>query len=281
MGDLSVQEMIKIANGFMLNAPPGEFMEVVTDVRGLLADDSIINDTAPATFRQYNTDQMLQVKNGNSDTLVSKYGEVNANEYQDPRGGSVFSFDHIRQQVTGSRAIGAELDGQVEPFRSAVDAAVDKYTKEFYMNGSSAVYGSKQGGDFNVTICISSAKYNPNNFWNGRWRSVWVCTFKPNGQVSLQGTIKVCVHYYEDGNVQLNTEVNKTVSAPGGNAQVTAENIIKAIRKEEAAYQQSVENSYATMGDTTFKALRRVLPITRMKIDWNKIRNMKMGGNSN
>jgi len=61
MGDLSVQEMIKIANGFMLNAPPGEFMEVVTDVRGLLADDSIINDTAPATFRQYNTDQMLQV----------------------------------------------------------------------------------------------------------------------------------------------------------------------------------------------------------------------------
>jgi len=281
MSDLSPQEKIKIANGFMLNAPPGEFMEVVTDVRGLLEDDSIINDTAPATFRQYNTDQMLQVKNGNSDALVTKYGEVSASDYQDPRAGSIFSFDHIRQQVTGSRPIGGELDGQVEPFRSAIDGAVDKYTKEFYMSGSSAVYGSKQGGDFNVTICISSAKYNPNNFWNGRWRSVWVCTFKPNGQVNLQGTMKVCVHYYEDGNVQLNTEVNKTVSAPGGNPQVTAENIIKAIRKEEAAYQQSVENSYATMGDTTFKALRRVLPITRMKIDWNKIRNMKMGGSSN
>lgn len=62
MSDLSPQEKIKIANGFMLNAPPGEFMEVVTDVRGLLEDDSIINDTAPATFRQYNTDQMLQVQ---------------------------------------------------------------------------------------------------------------------------------------------------------------------------------------------------------------------------
>jgi capping protein (actin filament) muscle Z-line, alpha len=56
---------------------------------------------------------------------------------------------------------------------------------------------------------------------------------------------------------------------------------VKAIRKEEANYQQNIENSYATMGDTTFKALRRVLPITRMKIDWNKIRNMKMGSGSN
>ena len=64
MSDLSAQEMIKIANGFMLNAPPGEFMEVVTDVRGLLGDDSIINDSAPQTFRQYNTNQMLQVGGG-------------------------------------------------------------------------------------------------------------------------------------------------------------------------------------------------------------------------
>jgi capping protein (actin filament) muscle Z-line, alpha len=84
------------------------------------------------------------------------------------------------------------------------------------MNGTSAIYSSKQGGDFVITVCISSAKFNPNNFWNGRWRSTWTCTFKPNGQINLQGTLKVCVHYYEDGNVQLNTEVNKSVSSPGG-----------------------------------------------------------------
>jgi capping protein (actin filament) muscle Z-line, alpha len=72
MSDLSPQEKIKIANGFMLNAPPGEFMEVVTDVRGLLEDDSIINDTAPATFRQYNTDQMLQVQRERGERRVAE-----------------------------------------------------------------------------------------------------------------------------------------------------------------------------------------------------------------
>jgi capping protein alpha len=278
MGDITEEDMIQIANNFLLASPPGEFMEVVTDVRGLLPDDSIINDTAPITFREYNTDQMLQVYNGDRDVLVTKQGEVSDGEYLDPRGGQVFSFDHIRQEVTGSRAIGGELDAQVEPYRSVIDGAFEKYAREFYMNGTSAVYGSKSGGDFVVTMCLSSSKFNPNNFWNGRWRSVWTATFKPNGQVSLSGTIKICVHYYEDGNVQLNSEVTRTASVAGGNAQATADNIIKAVRKEEANYQAAVENSYATMGDTTFKALRRVLTIMRTKIDWNKIRSMKMGG---
>jgi hypothetical protein len=34
------------------------------DVRTLLPDEKLINDTAPATFREYNTDQMLRVPNG-------------------------------------------------------------------------------------------------------------------------------------------------------------------------------------------------------------------------
>lgn len=57
-----------------------------------------------------------------------------------------------------------------------------------------------------------------------------------------------------------------------------AQNVIKAVAKSDQSYQQSLDSSYATMSDTTFKALRRALPITRTKIDWNKIRNYKIGG---
>jgi len=53
------------------------------------------------------------------------------------------------------------------------------------------------------------------SYRNGRWRSVW--TAKISGsKVTLNGHIQVNVHYYEDGNVQLNTEFKKSVPAEGG-----------------------------------------------------------------
>lgn len=95
----------------------------------------------------------------------------------------------------------------------------------------------------------------------------------------MSGNIKVIVHYYEDGNVQLNANFNtKAKITPGANQEATAKAVVEAIQKAEASYQQSLDSSYATMGDTTFKALRRALPITRTKVDWNKIKNYKLGG---
>jgi len=280
MAEVTDQEIIQIANSFLLASPPGEFMEVVTDVRGLLQDDTIINDSAPATFREWNTDQMLQVKSpkGDHEVLITKYGEVNDAEYLDPRGGCVVQFDHIRQEVVGSRPISGELDRSVEDFRSAFDNAAHDYVQEHFINGGATVYGGKQGGQTNITICISSSKFNPNNFWNGRWRSVWQCTFSGSGKITLTGNIRLQVHYYEDGNVQLVSNTDKQGSANGGDAKTAATNALKQISRIEAEFQEALNQSYNVMGDTTFKALRRMLPITKKKMEWDirRIEALKM-----
>jgi len=272
MSDATQEELIEIANNFLLNAPPGELMEVVTDIRSLLPNESMINESAPRTFREYNTEQMVQVQSPGHQhkVLITKYGEVSDGEYLDPKGGQILMFDHIKQEVTGKRGISDELDSSLEAMRSAFEKQAFEYVSQHYSHGTCTVYGK----DGQIIICISSARFNPNNFWNGRWRSVW--TFQGG---ELVGHFKICVHYYEDGNVQLNSDSTQKVAlAESGNPDTVAAAALKAITKAEHTFHQSLDQSYTTMGETTFKALRRALPITRTKIDWNKIKNYKIGG---
>jgi len=281
MATASTEDIKKIVNGFLLNAPPGEFHEVVTDVRNLLNNDALLNEIATDTFREYNTQQMLVVDSGNGShkCLIAKAGEASPSEYLDPSGGHVVTFDHFKQEVTGTRNIAGELDSDAEPWRSAVQNKVDDYVKNHYDHGAGAVYSSKQGSStIIITICISSSIYSGTNFYNGRWRSVW--TVKISGsKAEMEGNIRVQVHYYEDGNVQLNTNITKKKDGLSAKDPTSvAEAVIKAIFDIETDFQNNLDINYDKMNSTTFKSLRRQLPVFATRINWPKISQYTIGG---
>jgi len=212
MASVTTEDIKKIVNNFLLCAPPGEFHEVVTDVRSLLNNDNLLNEIAVETFKEYNTQQMHIVNSPNRDhkVLITKHGEVrnNTNEYLDPQGNQVIAFDHFKQEVSGSRPISTELDSDAEPWRSAIESKVLEYVRSYYDRGAGTVYASTAKSTTTVTICISSALFSGANYYNGRWRSVWTVQIA-GGKANLEGTIRLQVHYYEDGNVQLNTNLTK------------------------------------------------------------------------
>ncbi|GBC09088.1 hypothetical protein RclHR1_00860026 [Rhizophagus clarus] len=278
MENLSTEEKLKIVTNFLLSSPPGESDEVYNDIRVLTADDPALQTGILNALREYNTEQYITVnlplqENQENQVLVSKFGQIeNENDlYLDPKSHQAFRFDHMIRTVTDVEP--RPPDEKTEPLRSAVENAITNYVEDHFKDGVSSVYSTENG---TITIAIVDNKYNSSNFWNGRWRSTWVVDPETG---KLKGNIKVNVHYYEDGNVQLdsNKEIEVETSTTTENPAAAAAAYVRLIGKAENEYQTAVNEAYIELSENTFKSLRRSLPLTRQKLDWDKILNYKIG----
>jgi hypothetical protein len=54
-----IEEKIKIAASFLLEAPPGEFHEVLNDLRVLINNDAILQKGITSAVHQYNVSQFI------------------------------------------------------------------------------------------------------------------------------------------------------------------------------------------------------------------------------
>ena len=127
--------------------------------------------------------------------------------------------------------------------------------------------------DSKIAVLISSLKASPKNFLGGRWRTALLYDPATN---TLSGNIKVNVHYYEDGNVALSTSKSFHNIAVDGSR--NADNVIRKVAAVEKQYQEELNRTIVDMNETSFKALRRQLPVTRQKVEWEKIRGYGLGG---
>merc|ERR1712047_36343 len=259
---LSDAEKVRVAADFILHAPPGEFNEVFNDVRVLLNNDALLKDGASSAFSQYNKDQLTPVKVDGSELLglVTDHNDLGSGRFADPRSQQSFKYDHLRKEASEYKPWSP--DSEVESLRAAIEAEVTAYALNHYRHGVSATFSKPTEDGKSIVCCIEDHQFQPKNYWNGRWRSQWTVTIAGQ-QAEVVGVLKVQVHYYEDGNVQLVSSKEVKESITLGNDAEAAKELVKLMEESETDYQ--------TMSDTTFKALRRQLPVTRTKIDWNKI----------
>lgn len=260
----------QIASFFMMSAPPGEVREVLADCLKLVGDPNILSSNyVNKVLSNYNTENMVFGKDPDGKSLMcAPAGKMSEDNFVDPASGRVLTFDHKTNTFTSVTSETVDLPGNVKSYRDAIDKALQTYNDKHYKKEKcvTAVFGNESG---ELTICVSAQNTKLSAFWTGGWKSYYTLDVSGKGKKTMKGNIKVVVHYFEDGNVQLHTNMDQSADIEVGDEQSTADAVVKAISKAETSFQSELENMYVKMHQSTFKAMRRFLPMNKQNMNWN------------
>ncbi|KAL8924884.1 MAG: hypothetical protein Q9208_003767 [Pyrenodesmia sp. 3 TL-2023] len=267
-------------SAFVEGAPPGELADVIVDVKKLTVNEPKLLDSITPAFQKYNEEQLTTVKLPGSSTsthgqvLISSYNSLGDGRYYDTESQRSFAFDHQTQQKA-SDAQPYTPDSEHSDLVTSLLKSLSTHATEHYPSATTAVCPSPTS----ITLLLVSNKYSPSNFWNGRWRSTY--TLSLSSPPALTGRINVDVHYYEDGNVRLTTSKDVKEIAlegrPGLSHAALAAEVLGNIEGAEGKYQEELNRGFSALSEGSFKGLRRQLPVTRQKVEWEKVGGYRLG----
>ena len=241
-----------IVSSLVETAPPVELKEVSNDL------NSILEGNAKLTVID-SLETFVNSKGGvfSDKYIASIYNKVDhSSKYVDYVNKKAFNID-----VTSSKAIDFEdFDPQIS-YPDYFDSLQDHYPSKYAFT----IIPKEE----ETHIILVGQRLNLSNFYSGRWYSHYVIH-----DDTLSELVEIDIHYYEEGNVRLNFKDEKQVKL----TLIDASAIVNAIDKFEDDKTKQIVENFNELNHKQFKSLRRLLPVTRSKVNWGKaIGNYRLG----
>ena len=252
---------LEIAKAFLRNAPPGEYEQCTLALRSIVHSDELIDQARAETQQEWNEKECVVVEIDDHKGIICPEACVQTGKYIDPIAQEIFDYDYECRVFTKT---GQKV--QCSDFRNQLQEELSRYCLMAYKQDAAAgVYDCQDGS---INIVLRSRSVSLMNFRTGK--TIGRYNLSPDG--SLIGTISSIQHFFERGNAvcQHDGHCNKTVTF--GNAK----EVVKAIKAFEDEWLDGYKNTLESIGADVLFKLRRKMPISKTKINWE--REITVGG---
>jgi capping protein alpha len=258
----------KIRKYIIKSCPVGETKDVFVDLSKLFPSFNPEDPEVLAVMKDFNEEHLVLAKGENNLKYVVSQTGAQENFYIDQRNNQRHFVNHLEAKITASEPLEMVIDETIKIYRDEIEKKILKYKDDYYKEQDFGVfvYGEGTSDQFSFYVAISAKNLNFKNFYGGEWLSEWRIT-----KNSLIGKIRINAHFFEDGNVQLKEikNIEEKLGLIGNDPIGESAYVVELIEKLETKLQTGLDVIYENMPDQFFKAMRRILPFTNTKMEWN------------
>ena len=252
---------VKVAKYIIKKTPIGHLGKSLENLKALVGEQVMETDDVKKEIHNYGEAHLSSVENNFTNTKV-----VISNLTKDSEGFYYDQGQKVKFKIgieSGSVEEAQETESPNE-LRDIVDNKVKEYLNKCYKTDVTKynVYFA----DDKIVVLISAHNLNLKSFWSGEWLSTWEMNVNSK---QIEATLKANTYYYEEGNIQFNLDTNFKGTAQGGDNNAIAESLVEFIKTSENSVQLELEKVYDELSENYIKPLRRKLPVTGTKMNWN------------
>ena len=256
-------EFVKVAKYIIKKTPIGHLGKSLDNLKSVVGEQVMDTDEVKKEIHTYGETHLSPVSNEvtNTKVVISSLTKDSEGFYHDQ--GQKVKFKIGLESGAVEEAQQEEVNNDL---RDTIETKIKEYLKKCYKMDVTKYNVYFDGSANKIVVLISVHNLNLKSFWSGEWLSTW--EFDISGK-QVKGTLRANTYYYEEGNIQFNLDTNFNSTVKGGDNNAIAANLIEFIKTSENSVQLELEKVYDELSENYIKPLRRKLPVTGTKMNWN------------
>ena len=250
---------VNVAKYIIKKTPIGHLGKSLDNLRSVVGEQVMDTDDVKKEIHNYGETHLSPVTN--TKVVISPLTKDSEGFYHDQ--GQKVKFKIGLESGAVEEAQSTEIHNDL---RDAVQAKLKQYLEKCYKMDVTKYNVYFDGSANKIVVLISVHNLNLKSFWSGEWLSTWELDISGK---NVKGTLRANTYYYEEGNIQFNLDTKFNSTIQGGDNNATATNLIEFIKKSENSVQLELEKVYDELSENYIKPLRRKLPVTGTKMNWN------------